>query len=644
MMKKTYLVWLAALGLTACGGSGSNSDASSSSSASASESSDSVTRDVGTLQLAITDAEEDFLSYQVDLLSATLVREDGTEVDLVSTTTEVDFVEYQSLSELFMVTSVPVGSYSQILLNLDYSNSEIIIQDEESNSYTASAVDTDGETIGSFQVEVQLSDDAELDVRKGGIYGLTLDLDLAASNTILSFDPAVVEVSPLLMVSAATDAEREHRARGQLSSVDEEAEQFIIGLLPMRRYEGDYGDLTVQVGEETLYEVDGEDVASASGLAALAALEVDSSIVVYGSTDSDTGVFAASQVIAGSGADWSQQDFVKGVVTARSDNTLTLSAVLISRRHQEVTFSDAVTVAIDETTSVTGHPTGDVDISAISVGQKVEVAGTYTTDVVPVEVIDATEGLVRLKQTQVVGTLNAASPASLALLSINNLDVGQFDFSGTGASEAEDADPTDYQLDTGVLDLSNLTAEDWVASKGYMVAFGSAPEDFDAYSVSEVSFANQASYLAYWTAEDAAAIAIDGSEISLDLTSAVAELKVKGVPYSLMETLEVTSFTASDDEGRFAIHIPGENATMYESYAAFLTDLAVLLSEGDMLTQFTAKGALDTESGQLDMERLVVRFGDIGEARETYGRGHGGRGHSDSGGRGGSHGHGNGHH
>jgi hypothetical protein len=117
----------------------------------------------------------------------------------------------------------------------------------------------------------------------------------------------------------------------------------------------------------------------------------------------------------------------------------------------------------------------------------------------------------------------------------------------------------------------------------------------------------------------------------------------------------VTSFTASDDEGRFAIHIPGENATMYESYAAFLTDLAVLLGEGDILTQFTAKGALDTESGQLDMERLVVRFGEVGEARETYGRGHGGRGqgdsgqghaggHGDSGGQSGSQGHGNGHH
>ncbi|MGB1093023.1 MAG: DUF4382 domain-containing protein, partial [Oceanobacter sp.] len=314
---KAGLIGLAAMGLVACG---SGSDDSSSSMS---------VEETGTLTLALTDAEEDFLSYQVDVLSATLVREDGTEVDLVAATTEVDFVEYQDLSELFMVTQVPMGVYSQVLLNLDYSGSEIIIQDEAGVSYTASAVDADGTELTTLALDVSLEDGTELEITRGGLHGLTLDLDLAASNTILSFEPAIVEVSPLLLVTATQDEEREHRARGTLASTDTDASQFVMNLLPMRHRDGEYGELTVATADDTSFEIDGTEYTGDTGLSALASVDLDTAVVVLGTPDSATGILAASTVVVGTGADEERKDFVTGIVTARTEDTLTIESTLV---------------------------------------------------------------------------------------------------------------------------------------------------------------------------------------------------------------------------------------------------------------------------------------------------------------------------
>ena len=46
-------------------------------------SSSSSTEEPGTLELAITDAEEDFLTYKIELDAITLNRRDGSKVDIL---------------------------------------------------------------------------------------------------------------------------------------------------------------------------------------------------------------------------------------------------------------------------------------------------------------------------------------------------------------------------------------------------------------------------------------------------------------------------------------------------------------------------------------------------------------------------------
>ena len=76
------------------------------------------------------------------------------------------------------------------------------------------------------------------------------------------------------------------------------------------------------------------------------------------------------------------------------------------------------------------------------------------------------------------------------LSAINGRDVGLFDFGGTGVDSANDADPAEYEVDAGALDVSGLTAGKPVKCRGFVTAFGhaAASADFEAVAVVDVWF------------------------------------------------------------------------------------------------------------------------------------------------------------
>jgi len=231
----------------------------------------------------------------------------------LTTTTQVDFVQYQDLSELFAVRSIPAGNYDSIELALDYTGAEIIIQDDLGNPVVAEAVDEDGLPIGELTVELQFGDAETVYVSPLRVANLTLDLDLEASNEILSYDPAQVLVEPFLMATAELDENREHRARGLLESVDTANESFVMDLLPMRLRDGSFGEITINVGAETTYDVDGVAYTGADGLAAMDLLPVDSPVVAFGSYNPDVERPVADIVYAGSSVPWHDDDIIKAL-------------------------------------------------------------------------------------------------------------------------------------------------------------------------------------------------------------------------------------------------------------------------------------------------------------------------------------------
>ena len=210
-----------------------------------------VTQDnVGQVMLAITDAEEDFLSYTVDIKSIVFTKDNGTQLEVLPTITSVDFVDYQQVTELLSVINVPVGRYDTIEMTLDYSNSSVIIQDEAGTSYQAQVQDPSGVPLTEYVVKLDLTKSTPLIVAKNRFSHLTLDLDLSASNTIVSYEPAVVQVEPTVIATASINEEREHRLRGVIAALNTEnadAPVMTLNIRPMRKKQGEFGQFDLSL-------------------------------------------------------------------------------------------------------------------------------------------------------------------------------------------------------------------------------------------------------------------------------------------------------------------------------------------------------------------------------------------------------------
>lgn len=601
-----------ALLLTACGGSGGGG---SSLAIGDTNTGTETGTETGKVQIVLTDAEEDFLTYKIEVVSITLSNAAGAEVDVLTTATEVDFVQYQELSELFAVRSIPTGNYDSIQLELDYTNSEIIIQDEFGTPFMAAPIDSDGAPITLLNVDLQFGDADTVLVSPARVASLTLDLDLSASNEILSFDPAEVLVEPFLMASVEVEAEREHRARGLLQSVDTTAESFVIDLLPMRLRDGSFGEVTLSTNLDTAYEIDGVEFTGTDGLTALEAMAVDTPVVAYAAYDEVSDTPLSITVFAGTSVPWNDKDVLKGTVTARTDDSLTVAGGVVETSDGSSLFARNITLTVGDDTAVTGYRFGDADIDSLSVGQNVLALGVFTqtggdaetTDITGT--LDATNDSVRMHFTSVIGSVETTVPLTMDIVIIDRRPIDIFDFTGTGASALEDADPANYEIDTGSLNTTNLEANEWIQVMGYPTAFGSAPDDFQAASIRDPASDSFGSTLsARWEEEAIETIVVDGSSFNLTLDDGASQLKVGRIPASISEHFEISAITGSVEDGRFAVQISGESITIFSSYTDFLVELVNQLALGDEARQLTARGDYNSIDGVLTAGNLVVRF------------------------------------
>ena len=64
----------------------------------------------GEVRIALTDADGDFLSYAVDLVSIRLERANGDDVQVLPSRQRVDFVELADVSEFVLAADIPNGS------------------------------------------------------------------------------------------------------------------------------------------------------------------------------------------------------------------------------------------------------------------------------------------------------------------------------------------------------------------------------------------------------------------------------------------------------------------------------------------------------------------------------------------------------
>jgi hypothetical protein len=450
-----------------------------------------VTYGTGVVTMYDAGGDTDFVSYIVSIDSITLTRTDGLVIEPFATPEIIDLAKLHDLTELVENPAIPIGTYTSLSLLLDYTAPDITVN-VNGVVTAASPVDNTGAAITTISLTVNFDPNNPLVINALECARLAIDLNLAASNTVnFSASPLTVTVQPMITATPAAEDSTVMRARGILVVTQPDSSNYIVNMRPFQDLVSALGALTVSTSATTYFNIDGVTYTGAAGLAAMNDLQVSTPVAAYGTLGSFSTItpgFNATAVYAGTSLESPLADYITGVVSARSGDTLTihganwLSSLGVLQSYAELPVTvDSATVVSEDGVAASG-----LSPQSISVGQLINVSGVSTlnsSDVVTL--LDASSAQVRLQPTPIWGTLNsgAAGSMSLDLLSIGDFQPSVFSFAGTGSSAANDAVATAYAVDTGKLNESGTAAGTLLQAIGVVAPFGAAPPDFTTTAV-----------------------------------------------------------------------------------------------------------------------------------------------------------------
>ena len=576
-------------------------------------SSDPATSDTESrLYISLTDAEGDFTQYKVEVTELKLYRANGSIIETMPATATLDFAQYVDVTEFLTTTTVPVGNYKKVEITLDFSNAELSVENASGDSVPATAVDENNDPIGVMTLTTLINGNSGFQIVPGKPASLSIDFNLEASNQVVMAadgNSATVTVNPVLIASTQMDDDKTRRLRGLLESVDEAASSFVVDIRPFRVRHNTHGEITVLTSSETVYEIDGSSYNASSGLAALALLDVNSPIIVLGSFDLQLQTYTALEVYAGSSVPWDKQDVLKGSVIARSGNTLTVLGATVELKEGHFVFNDEVTLLVDDTTAVTRQGSEDsFSIADLSVGQQIEVLGDVSSDNTT---MDATvDGLVRMRYSDISGLVVSASPLEVDVQTYNRRNISQFDFTGTGVDAANDADPAQYQVNSGTLSLDGIALNDPIKLRGFPTPFGTAPEDFTATTLALLDDVHSKIIVDYpaFGVDDAIA-ALDENGLLLNLASAnETQYLVQAGIYTELATLASMPLILPNDGAALYSIQQHHSLQVFTDWQSFQDTLTTALANGDMVKYVHADGEYDADALTLLTHYLVIRI------------------------------------
>lgn len=587
--------------------------------------------DCGQILVALTDAEGDFTSYTVDVLSISLERANGSTVELLPQSTRVDFAQLESLAELISTSTVAPGSFVGGRIQLDYSDAEIYVEAGDDivaaevydNAGTLLTAATDDSIVN---VEVRLPTSDRLIVTAGRVALLSIDFDLAASHLVdTSTSPVSAVAQPYLVAEVTPVDEKQMRVRGALVSVDVDAGTYDIRMRPWYHRNGDYGAFTVTTDDTTEFEISGENHTGAAGLRSLAAEPAGTVTVAFGTLDLSDRSFAAEIVHAGDSVGGESFSAVLGNIVARSGDRLVMKGAVAIRRDRRSHFHRTIIVDVGPDTAVSrqGQPGAVLDKDALSVGQRTIVFGEFTNPSVDNSdrfgpdialLLDASNGRARLLATQLTGSLNAASPGMIEmhLRSIDRLSVSLFDFAGTGITPAVDADPAAYEVASSTLPLDALIVDRPVRVRGFVTAFGAAPPDFEGRTL--IGPADLPAVLGVgWGVDGTAApfSAMGATSLVIDLANPDIDVRHHMlIGRELIDLFDLPASPAIGPSGPprvYGIQEPG-HVELFKDFGAFVDELALRLSETDRARSLAAYGRYATTTNSLTANKIVMHM------------------------------------
>jgi hypothetical protein len=555
--------------------------------------------DEGTVNVGLTDAAGDFLSYTVDVTSLSLTKDDGKVVETLPQRTRVDLAQLTDLSEFVTAASVPSGTYVSVTLNLDFANADIEVDKGDGTAVQVAGAnirDGQGAQVSTLSMVVRFDGARQLKVALSTPVRLDLDFNLAASNTVDLTVPAspVVTVSPLLVADIDPDAPKPHRIRGPISSVNVQSSSFTLVLRPFNLVQGDHGRLTFTTDNNTQFEINQVSIPASAGIQAMSQLPPLTAVVAVGTLVPGTRQFLATEVRAGSSVAFGANDVLTGNVLARSANTLTVKGAELVRNDGTLIFRDTVSVTVAApgtgpgTRVIKQGSVTPATITDISIGQRIMVFGTLAA---PGTSMDATAGLARLLVTQLNGTATSAGGGlvGMALARIDGRPVSLFNFSGTG-TPGNDADPVGYVVSAGLLSngIANATP---LKVRGFPFSFNAAGPAGDFTAVTLIDVTNSPATLAVgWPALEPAPFSFIAGGVSVNLANAglVHDVFRDGVDTPLLTTDAPKALT-NQGRGLFVIGIDG-SVQVFLQFAAYQQALQNALSSGKRARGFVASG------------------------------------------------------
>jgi hypothetical protein len=595
--------------LTGCGGGGGSGD-SGTGGANAS----------GQVVVGLTDAQGDFITYSVDVVALSLRKQDGATVEVLPIKTRIDFAQYVELTEFVTAATIPAGRYTQASIVLDYQNADIRVEDANGNAVQVGTIqDQNGAPVSTLQVSVHLEDRNALFIAPGIPAYLTLDFDLKASNQV-AFDASnlpTLTVLPLLVADVNPQDPKIHRLRGPLKSVDVASGTFEVIIRPFIHVlsGGDerFGTLHVVTDGATIYDINGSLYEGPAGLQVLDQQQTLTAVVVVGDLKPGLRRFEARQVYAGASVPGGTLDVVTGTVMRRTGNLLTVKGATLHRSEGSVVFNNTIQILLDAGTRVSRqHSAASYDIGDISVGQFITAFGLLNSEQTE---LNATEGFVHMHLTTLKGVVAGVdSTLNVNLTAINGRDIGLFDFSGTGVDPVNDANPAQYQVDTGALDISGLTNGTPAKCRGYVTEYAHPANvaDFEAVTLVDVSKVKGVMVI-NWVppaADALGGITAEGLTINLAGAGDFHRLNRAGVLTDLTQLSGQPKVKPqSSGSGLFVIH-QGNSSQLFFAFEGFADELTQRLNENARVQSTVARGLFEDATITLTADWVVVNLND----------------------------------
>src|ERR1700683_1786343 len=355
------------------------------------------------------------------------------EIGAIEVPETVDFTKLTDLSELWATASVPVDTYTQAIITLDYTSYQISVM-QNGAPVKATILDPSGEVPTTIQVVVNLDPSNLLVLQPtfatSNALRLSITYDLPASNSIdMTTSPPTVTVKPYMTAAVTAADSKLIRVRGPLINSSNTTGTYTVVVRPFYDEVNSLGIDTIFNNANTIYTFGGTTYVGAPGLLALSQLSAGSTETAAFCTFQPTttllagvnaGIFNSVYVVAGSTLEDFYTEGIEGDVIARSGNTLTLRGGTVTANAAEVILYEPADsqVIIGPSTLVTADGVstlGALNYNSIAVGQHITARGLYSVNAAGVTVVDSTgnsatnTGSVRLQSTELYGSLTSVA-------------------------------------------------------------------------------------------------------------------------------------------------------------------------------------------------------------------------------------------